>query len=325
MKVVVIGAGPAGLSCAYELLKRGCEVEIFEASPYVGGMSRSFDLWNQRVDLGPHRFFSKDPRINSFFKEQIGEDYTLVNRQTRIYYRQRFFDYPLKFLNVLGNLGIGTIIKILLTFLFRQLIPIRNIKNFQDWVTDRFGSKLFEIFFKSYTEKLWGIPCTEIDADWAAQRIKTLTLLAAVKASIFGDNSNRHKTLVDVFAYPKHGTGSLYEKTAKKISELGGEIHLSEPINRLDLDRNDRVKGVVLKSEKTVFADYVVSTMPLTLLLSGLLNVPGPIKKAAESLFFRNTILVYLEIDSKTLFTDNWLYIHSPDVKHGRITNFRNW
>jgi protoporphyrinogen oxidase len=216
VKVLIIGAGPAGLSCGYELSKKGVDVAIYEASEHVGGMSRSIDLWGQKVDLGPHRFFSKEKNVNRFFNELLQDEYTLVNRQTRIFYRNRFFDYPLKFLNVLTNLSLTIIIRILWDYLIIRLKPIKNPSTFEEWVTNKFGKKLFETFFKSYSEKLWGIPCSKIDANWAAQRIKSLSLIDAIIFSIKGDKKNKHKTLVDQFAYPKNGTGQLYLNCAKK-------------------------------------------------------------------------------------------------------------
>lgn len=325
-KTIVIGAGPAGLSCARELAKQSKEVKVYEASENIGGMSRSFDLWGQRVGLGPHRFFSKQKEINSFFTDLIKDDYTLVNRQTRIYYRNKFFDYPIKLGNVIKNLPIWVIFQVGWHYILQMIFPIKEPKNFEEWVTNKFGKKLFQIFFKNYTEKLWGIKCSQIDADWAAQRIKTLTLFGAVKAAMFGNKGNKHKTLVDQFAYPKNGTGTLYERAADNIKENGGGLLLSSPIKRVLLDEgNKKTIGVELADGTIEKADNVVSTMPLTLLLKGFNNVPEKVTKAADKLYFRNTILVYLEVDADNLFTDNWLYIHAPNVKHGRITNFRNW
>lgn len=325
MKVVIIGAGPAGLSCAYELCKKGVEVEIFEASNYIGGMSRSFDLWGQRVDLGPHRFFSKEKHVNGFFKEIVQEEYTLVNRLTRIYYRRRFFQYPLRLMNVLTNLNLFTITRILWDYFIQRVNPIENPTTLEEWITNRFGKKLFEIFFKNYSEKLWGISCSQIDADWAAQRIKTLSLLEAVIASVKGNGGKKHKTLVDQFAYPKEGTGMLYEKCADRIGEMNGRIHLNSAIKRVLIDSSGKTSGVQLTDGRVVEADIVVSTMPFTALIKGFDNVPLKVNKAVSQLYFRNTILVYLEVDGVDLFKDNWIYVHSPDVKHGRITNFRNW
>ena len=325
-KTIVIGAGPAGLSCAYELNKKGHEVEVYEACNFIGGMSRSFDLWGQKVDIGPHRFFSKQKEINDFFFELIKDDYTLVERCTRIYYRKRFFNYPLKLGNVLTNLPPLVIFQILWYFGIQKLKPKKKADNFEEWVTNRFGKKLFEIFFKHYTEKLWGIKCTEIDADWAAQRIKTLTLMEAVKSAIFGNRGNKHKTLVDQFAYPKFGTGSLYERAADRIKNNGGTVKLETPVKRIILDEAGRkITGIELEDGQITEATSIVSTMPITSLIKGFDNVPQEVIDAANALYFRNTILVYLEVDHSDLFSDNWLYIHSPDVKHGRITNFRNW
>jgi len=325
MKVIIIGAGPAGLSCGYELVKAGVDVKIFEASPYLGGMARSFDLWGQRVDMGPHRFFSKEKHINDFFTTLVKEDYTLVNRLTRIYYRNRFFHYPIKLFNVLRNLPPATIFMILWEYLRIQIFPYKDPKTFEEWVSNRFGRKLFEIFFKHYSEKLWGIPTSKIDADWAAQRIKSLSLWEAVIAAIFGNKGDKHKTLLDQFAYPNNGTGTLYERAAEFIIAHGGKVNLQTPVKGVIQDANGRVRGVELKDGRVVMADRVVSTMPLTLMVKGLKNVPSDVISSAEKLYFRNTILAYLEVDSLELFRDNWIYVHSPEVKHGRITNFRNW
>ncbi len=324
-KVIIIGAGPAGLSCAYELSKKGIEVLVYEASNQIGGMSRSFDLWGQIVDLGPHRFFSKQKEVNSFFKELVKDDFTLINRQTRIFYNGKYFQYPLKFSNVIKNLSFVTIIQILWDYLIQIINPIKEPKNLEEWVSNRFGKKLYTIFFKNYSEKLWGIKCTQIDADWAAQRIKTLSLTQAVISALFNNRNNKHKTLVDQFAYPKKGTGTLYEKAAKAIKKQNGEIFLKTPVERILIDDNNHAYGIELKNGSIIKADGVVSTMPLTHLVKGIKNVPSRVSKAINSLYFRNTILVYFEIDGKNLFEDNWLYIHSPKVKLGRITNFRNW
>ena len=325
MKVLIIGAGPAGLSCGYELAKAGIEVEVYEASPFVGGMARSFNLWGQRVDMGPHRFFSRERHINEFFTTLVKDDYTLVNRMTRIYYRNRFFHYPIKLFNVLRNLPPVTIFMILWEYLRVKLFPFKNPTTFEEWVSNRFGRKLFEIFFKHYSEKLWGIPCSKIDADWAAQRIKSLSLWEALVSAIFGNRGNKHKTLLDQFAYPNNGTGTIYERAAEYIESHGGKIKLQAPVKSVIQEADGKVVGVELKDGSIITAERVVSTMPLTFMVKGLQNVPVDVISSAEKLYFRNTILAYLEVDSTDLFSDNWIYVHSPEVKHGRITNFRNW
>jgi protoporphyrinogen oxidase len=325
MKILIIGAGPAGLSCAYELVKAGRDVEVFEASEYVGGMSRSFDLWGQRVDVGPHRFFSKEKKVNSFFYEVLKDDFIVVNRLTRIRYDSRFFSYPLKLGNVFKNLNLLTIVRILWDYFKQTINPIKNPLTFEDWVTNKFGKKLFKMFFKSYSEKLWGIPCSEIDADWAAQRIKTLSLFKAVVSAVKSNRGNDHKTLIDQFNYPNNGTGELYEKCSKYIIENGGKIHLNKPVREVLIDDSNSANGLKLNDGTVIYADIIVSSMPITNLVKGLKRTPRKVKQAVDSLYYRNTILVYLEVDGLDLFDDNWIYVHSEKVKHGRITNFRNW
>ncbi|GDX51814.1 hypothetical protein LBMAG27_08610 [Bacteroidota bacterium] len=323
-KIIVIGAGPAGLTAAAKLAEGGCEVTVFEAGKTVGGLARSFELWNQIVDCGPHRFFSNDKIVNDFFKEVVGDDFILINRLTRIYYRKKFYFYPLKAMNVLINIGPIGVIASMWSYVRQRMNPIRNPKTFEDWVVSRFGRKLYNTFFKNYSEKLWGIPCSRIDADWAAQRIKNFSLLEAVKAAIIPDTSGKHKTLVDRFAYPKHGTGMIYQKIKTNIENAGGIVLLNAPVEKV-LVENGTAKGIVLKSGETILCDEVISTMPLTLMVKGLNAVPENVKQACDKLFFRNTILVYLEVDATDLFPDQWIYVHNPDVIHGRITNFRNW
>ncbi|HOY30723.1 MAG TPA: FAD-dependent oxidoreductase [Bacteroidales bacterium] len=322
---VIIGAGPAGLSCGYELAKAGMNVEVYEASPYVGGMARSHELWGQKVDVGPHRFFSKEKHVNDFFISLVKDDFTLINRLTRIYYRNRFFNYPIKIFNVLGNLPPTTIVQILWEYLRVKISPYKNPKTFEEWVSNRFGRKLYEIFFKHYSEKLWGIPCSKIDADWSAQRIKSLSLWEAVITAIFGNIGNKHKTLLDQFAYPNEGTGTIYERAADYIREHGGTVHLQMPVKRVVQDPTGKVTGIELEDGRIINADYVVSSMPMTLMVKGLDNVPEDVTLAADTLYYRNTIIAYIEVDSTDLFKDNWIYVHSPEVKHGRIANFRNW
>jgi protoporphyrinogen oxidase len=324
-KVIVIGAGPAGLTAAYELAKKGTKVTVIESTGSVGGMAKSFELFGQIVDCGPHRFFSSDKIVNDLFHEVVQDDYTLVNRLTRIYYKNKFFDYPLKLGNVLKNLSPIEIFQILWSYAIQRIIGKKNLETFEDWVTDKFGKKLFQMFFKTYSEKLWGITCDKIDSDWAAQRIKKLSLYEAVKAAIFGNKGNKHKTLVDQFAYPKNGTGEVYEKMATAILKMGGEILFNKRISEIEVDNDKVVHSMTDDSGIKYTADIVISTMPLTLLLKGMTVIDQNILEISKKLYFRNTTLVYLEIDSDKLFPDNWIYIHSPEVKHGRITNFRNW
>ena len=327
MRIAVIGAGPAGLACAYQLTKAGVKTDLYEAGGTVGGLARSFSLWNQTVDLGPHRFFSKDPRVNKLWLEVVGRDYSMVDRLTRILYKNKLYQYPLKPIDVVGKLGAVETARSMLSYLREKFIPETagaGEETFESWVVRRFGRRLYEIFFKTYSEKLWGIPCSELDADFAVQRIKKFSLYEALKAAFSTDKMGRHKTLVDRFAYPVDGTGMVYERMASYVSERGGNIYLKSPVKRV-IKIDCEVKGIELMDGKAVTYDHIVSTMPLTLLVLGLEGVSADVIAAAQSLRFRNTILVYLNVQSENLFPDNWIYIHSPQLRVGRITNFRNW
>ena len=324
MKTAVIGAGPAGITAAYELAKKGVAVDLYEATDRVGGMARSIELWNQRVDIGPHRFFSNDNRVNQVWLEVAGSDYEMVDRLTRIYYKGKFFYYPLKAFNALFTLGPITSARCMLSYFKERIFPTKQDGTFESWVTGRFGYMLYSIFFKTYSEKLWGIKCTELDADFAAQRIKKLSLFEAIKNAIFGGRGNKHKTLVDQFAYPIEGTGMIYERMAKHIEENGGRIFLRTPVQKVHT--NDGVAHALTLEDGTYIEyDHIISSMPLTLLVNRMDEAPQTVKDAANQLKFRDTILVYLKVEAEKLFPDNWLYVHSPDLRMGRVTNFRNW
>jgi protoporphyrinogen oxidase len=327
MRVAVIGAGPAGMTAAMELARRGAQVAVYEASDRVGGLARSLDLWDQRVDLGPHRFFSTDARVNRLWLDVVGRDYQMVDRLTRIYYRRRFFHYPLKPLDALLKMGPANAAACLASYLKQRLSPSiapQEHDSFEAWVVNRFGRRLFEMFFKSYSEKLWGISCHELSADFAAQRIKKFSLGEAVRGALAPGRNKRHRTLVERFAYPLRGTGAVYEKMAQRVRGHGGLVHLSAPVRRVT-HQGSRITGLELADGRQEACDHVISTMPLTLLVRGLADVPPEVAAAADALKFRNTILVYLHVDSDALFADQWLYIHSPELRMGRVTNFRNW
>jgi protoporphyrinogen oxidase len=325
-RVGIIGAGPAGLTAAYRLQQLGAEVTVFEAADTVGGLARSFDLWGQRVDLGPHRFFSSDDRVNRLWHEVLQDEYRMVSRQTRIYYRQRFFDYPLRVSNVIKNLGLRDIFEAVSSYARERLFPERSANErdtFEAWVVHSFGRRLYEMFFKSYSEKLWGIPCDQLDADFAAQRIKRFSLGQSILAAL-RIGRVKHKTLVDEFAYPKAGSGDLYDRMARSIVAGGGSVRLSCPVSGLAA-QGSKVTGIRLSDGSVQQFDHIISTMPLTLMVKGLDGVPADVVACTERLRFRNTLLIYLKIESTSLFQDQWLYIHAADVAVGRITNFRNW
>lgn len=325
-KVAVIGAGPAGLAAADALARGGVAVDVFEASGAVGGMCRSLSLWGQRVDLGPHRFFSADPRVNRLWLDVAGRDYRMVDRVTRIYYQGDFFDYPLSLRNVLHNIGVVESGLCFLSYLKEKpLAPWlrRDPGTFEGWVTRHFGRRLYEKFFRTYSEKLWGFPCRELDSSFARQRIRKFSLGEAfLKMLRLGGGG--HKTLVDRFAYPLEGTGMIYERLACRLQSSGGALHLTTPVRGLE-EEAPGVWQLCLGDRRTGPYAAVVSTMPLTLLVRGLSGVPAAVQEAASRLEFRNTILVYLEVEGAELFPDQWVYVHSPELRVGRITNFRNW
>ncbi|MBL7813209.1 MAG: FAD-dependent oxidoreductase [Bacteroidetes bacterium] len=323
-RVAVIGAGPAGLTAAYQLARQGVLVDVYEASDSVGGLSKTIDLWNQKVDIGPHRFFSSDSRVNRFWLDIVGKDYRMVNRLTRIYYKRKFFYYPLKPFDALRKLGIFTAAQCLLSYFAGKISPSGDESTFEGWISRRFGKKLYRIFFKTYTEKLWGIPCTELDADFAAQRIKKLSLWEALKNALIGGKGNKHKTLVDQFAYPTGGTGMVYTRMAEYLTQNGHQVLLKTPVDAV-LKDGDKATGLRLKNGTEIRYDEIISTMPLSLMVRSLPDVPKDIHDKAGSLSFRNTLIVYLHVNNSNLFGDNWLYVHAADLQMGRITNFRNW
>lgn len=345
MRVAIIGAGPAGMTTALQLSRGGVSVEVFEAGPRVGGMSATIELWGQRVDLGPHRFFSTDDRVNRFWFGVVGDGYTWVDRLTRIHYRGRFFDYPLTPANAAWNLGIREATACLVSYLRaprassssrspessgsagatgrgRSLDP--REASFESWVASRFGRRLYELFFRPYSEKLWGIPCDQLSGDFAAQRIRDLSLWKALLSVWSRGQQDRHRTLADRFAYPCGGTGRVYDAMADEVVAGGGEIRLGQAVRRV-VCRDGRATGIELVSGETRSFDHVISTMPLTHLVEGLGEIPASVRHAVGELRFRNTILVFLNVASDSLFPDQWLYLHDPGLAAGRVTNFRNW
>ena len=285
-------------------------------------MAKSFQLWGQTVDLGPHRFFSSDPRVNEFWLESLDYEYVMVDRLTRIYYKDRFFSYPIQAKNALLGLGIIEAIRCVFSYMVVKIKPGQDESKFDSWVTNRFGKRLFQIFFKSYTEKLWGIKCSELDADFAAQRIKKLSLFEAMKAALLGDKEGKHRTLVDEFAYPKLGAGDVYNRIAEKFVLAGGTLELNTRVTDVKLFSN-QVKISVNEKSPEIY-NHVISTMPLTQLVQKI-GAPLHVLEKIKELKFRNTILVYLKVEGKNPFPDQWIYVHAENLQTGRITNFRNW
>jgi protoporphyrinogen oxidase/nucleoside-diphosphate-sugar epimerase len=329
--VGIIGGGPAGLTAAYEFQKHseGHHVVVFEESDQVGGIARTETYKGYRFDIGGHRFFTKVKPVEALWREVLPEEFLLRPRLSRIFYRGKYFDYPLKIFNALFNMGIYESARIMLSYLKWKVYPHTEEENFEQWVTNRFGGRLFWHFFKSYTEKVWGMPCTELQADWAAQRIKNLSLRKAVLNALTGQNDTT--SLIDKFDYPRLGPGMMWEAFRDKVEAQGGEVRMLSSVTRIFHD-DDSVTGFEVTTtgenpEKYRFeADQFISSMPIAALVLAM-DPPAPpaIQAAARTLKYRDFLIVTLILEGRDLFPDNWVYIHSPEVEVGRIQNFRSW
>jgi protoporphyrinogen oxidase len=327
-QVVVIGAGPAGLTAAYELVKLGAGVSVLEKDSIVGGLSRTARYKGYSFDMGGHRFFTKVPEVERMWREVLGEEFLRRPRLSRIYYDGVYFDYPLKPWNALSRLGPYEAVRVALSYIKWQVRPHTVEESFEHWVTNRFGRRLFLRFFRSYTEKVWGVPCTELRAEWAAQRIKDLSLRSAIMAMLFTPRRTI-KTLIEEFDYPRLGPGMMWETVAAKVGEKGGTVRLDAPVLAVH-HANGRVTGVTIDAgdgrTETVEGTDFVSTMPVTELIAKLHpKAPGEVLDAATWLSYRSFLTVCLIVERAELFPDNWIYIHDPDVHVGRIQNYKNW
>ena len=329
-RTVVIGAGPAGLVTAYDLVRNGQEAVVLEQADKVGGISRTETYKGYRFDIGGHRFFTKVGEVQALWKEILGDEFIQVPRMSRIYYRNRFFDYPLSISSTLKNIGPVDSTLIVLSYLKARakakLRPDTEAENFEEWVTERFGSRLYRTFFKSYTEKVWGIPCDKIQAEWAAQRIKGLSLSKAVINAMFGSNDT--KTLIKEFDYPILGPGMMWERCRDLIREAGSKVEMNTKVLRVERTGNRIDRAIVQKGDQvqSVTADHYVSSMPVSALVRRL-DPPAPkaVLDAANGLKYRDFLIVPIVVNIKSLFPDNWIYIHSPEFRVGRIQNFKNW
>jgi protoporphyrinogen oxidase len=326
-RFVVIGAGPAGLSAAYELTKFNIRPVVIEKYDKVGGLARTESYKGFHFDIGGHRFFTKVQEVDKMWHELLKDDFLRRPRLSRIYYNGRFFDYPLKPLNALRGLGIFESGLIIGSYIRWQLLPYPQEETFEQWVTNRFGKRLFLTFFKTYTEKVWGIPCSELKSEWAAQRIKDLSLKTAV-LSMFINPGNKIKTLIEAFDYPRLGPGMMWNVVKNQIESRGGVVRLNNDVTRI-CRRGNHIESVVLSNNghaEVIAADEFISSMPVTEFIKKL-DPPCPdnVLEAARRLNYRDFLTVCLIVNKEHLFPDNWIYIHDPEVKVGRIQNFKNW
>ena len=332
-RIAIIGAGPAGLTAAYLLTKGGLtDVTIFEKDPtYVGGISRTETYKGYHFDIGGHRFFSKSKEVEDFWTEILGDDMLDRPRSSRIYYNKKFFGYPLVAMEALRKLGFWQSTLCVLSYLKVKVSPIKEPKNFEEWVINQFGKRLFNIFFKTYTEKVWGVPCNEISADWAAQRIKGLSLSSAIKNAVFPPKKNGKgttiKTLIDTFRYPRLGPGQMWETCRDKVIAMGGKVHMNRGVKGLYFEEASKKWSLQL-TDGTMEDEFdqVISAAPMKELVTAI--QPAISLKAlasASKLAYRDFITVVLIMKDKKLFDDNWIYIHDPSVKMGRVQNFKSW
>jgi len=335
-KAVIIGAGPAGLTAAYELSKQGQSVVVLESDPeYVGGISRTVSYHGYRFDIGGHRFFSKSREVEDLWTEILGGDMLQRPRSSKIYYRGEFYSYPLKPFEALSKLGFLESTLCVFSFLAARLKPTRNPRSFEDWVVNQFGKRLFRIFFKTYTEKVWGMSCKEISADWAAQRIKGLSLGSAIKNALLPkrqpkDRTQVVKTLIDTFRYPRFGPGMMWESCAKRVRSFGGEVLLARNVVGCHHDPQSKVWTVSARTPDGRVEEYrgehVISSMPIRQLVAEMEpRLPEVARRSAASLRYRDFLTVGLILRERNRFSDNWIYIHDSSVKMGRVQNYKSW
>ena len=323
--VAVLGGGPAGLTAGYLLAQQGRPVIVLEAEDQVGGLAKTEVRDGYRFDLGGHRFFTKSKEVDDLWHEVMKEEFLKRPRMSRIYWNGKFLDYPLDGRDVIKKLGPVELVRSGLSYLWAVVKPKGKEENLEQWVSNRFGKRLYQHFFKGYTEKVWGVPTTELRAEWAAQRIKGLSFFSAAKAAFFGNGDNEIKSLISEFHYPRFGPGQMWETMCDEIIALGGEVRLNTPVEDIEVSRG-RIVALTAGGER-IEPGEVISSLPLraTVGLAGEGSASAEVTRAAQGLRYRDFLTVALVIDGEDLFPDNWIYIHEDAVNVGRIQNYRSW
>jgi protoporphyrinogen oxidase len=325
---VIVGGGPAGLAAAKALADHGLSSLILEKDRQVGGLCKTVEHRGFRCDIGGHRFFTKNKEIQESWEQTLGPDFLRRFRLSRIYYRAKFFYYPLRIGNALWGLGPRESLNILSSYLKSHIFPVRPEVTFEDWVSNRFGQVLFSIFFKTYTEKVWGIPCTTLSADWAAQRIRNLSLGRALLHAVGLRNGGKVASLIDRFHYPRLGPGQMYEAMAGQVTARGGEVRLGQQVAEIHHEQNliKALISVAGDGGHIVPCSHCFSSMPITELVQKMRpRAPDRVMTAAASLRYRSIITVNLLFRKATTLPDHWIYLHSPEVKAGRLQLYTNW
>lgn len=333
-KVIIIGGGPAGLTASYQLSKADVESVVLEKDWILGGISRTVNYKDYYFDIGGHRFFTKNKDVEDIWNEILKDQFLHCKRISRIHYNDKFFNYPLRPVNALLGLGIWNSFLIIGSYLHAKMFPSRKEETFDQWISNRFGKRLYTIFFKTYTEKVWGVPCNEIRAEWAAQRIKGLSLVTALKNALVASRNNNGnkkdviKTLIDEFSYPKYGPGMMWQSAAEIIQQNGSQIHLGTEVVGIKWSNNS-IEALEVKrngKNEVIYGTDFISSMPIREAVRKFQPaVPEAVLNAANELKYRDFLTIALIINKRDLFPDNWIYIHDPNVKVGRIQNFKNW
>jgi protoporphyrinogen oxidase len=323
-RVLILGAGPAGLTAAYELARRGVSSRVLELEDRAGGLSRTLEHNGYLFDIGGHRFFTKVSMVERIWREVLGPDLLERPRLSRIYYKGRFFQYPLEVFDGISKLGLLEVLRCGFSYLHARLRPARPETTFETWVSNRFGRRLFEIFFRSYTEKVWGMPCHKIGAEWASQRIRGLSVQALLKSALRPQSGGGARSLTRQFLYPRRGPGMMWTRMAALLEQRGCSMHFNTPVDRIEWDATG-IRAVTANGRRFA-ADQFISSLPIRELIARLDPAPPSwLLQAAGDFHYRDFITVAVILRGHHLFPDNWIYIHDPGVAVGRIQNYGNW